>query len=134
MENNAAEIMLAERRQEAQERNSPGDIRQYRGFYLTRLVLRILSLATCVAIIAVLIQAIRAYNQTKYATNPFRDGSGTFHVWPQSLKLYPSYILLGAAFVAGLFSLLLVVASFHKNVSRSLRVRETVLTTFRCEG
>jgi uncharacterized BrkB/YihY/UPF0761 family membrane protein len=128
MENNAAEIMLAERRQEAQERNSPGDIRQHRGFYRTRLVLRILSFATCVAILAVLIQAIKSYNQTKHVTNPFRDGSGTFPVWPRALKLYPSYILLGAAFVAGLFSLLLVVASFHKDVGYFPRDRKMVLT------
>jgi uncharacterized BrkB/YihY/UPF0761 family membrane protein len=121
MENHAAEIMLAERRQEAQERNATGDIRQHRSFYRSRLVLRILSFATCVAIITVLILAIRSYNQTKDATNPFRDGSGTFHVWPQVLKLYPSYILLGAALMAGLFSLLLVVASFHKNVRCSPR-------------
>ncbi|KAH6509891.1 hypothetical protein HBI56_129380 [Parastagonospora nodorum] len=118
MENNAAEILLVDRRQQAQERNASGDIREYRAVYLTRLVLRILSLATCAAIVILLAQTIRSYSQTKHATNPYRDGSGTFPVWPDVLKLYPSYALLAAALLAGIFSLVLVVASFHKNVRR----------------
>lgn len=116
MEQNPADIMLVERRQEAQERNAHGDIREHRSVYRTRLVLRFLSLATCVSISALLTLAIRQYFQTKDARNPFHDGSGTFPVWPEGLKLYPSYALLGAAVVAGLLSLLLVIASFHKNV------------------
>ncbi|OAL01794.1 hypothetical protein IQ06DRAFT_272680 [Phaeosphaeriaceae sp. SRC1lsM3a] len=118
MEQNPADIMLVERRQEAQERNAHGDIREHRSVYRTRLVLRFLSLATCVSISALLTLAIRQYFQTKDARNPFHDGSGTFPVWPEGLKLYPSYALLGAAVVAGLLSLLLVIASFHKNVRR----------------
>lgn len=116
MDNNPADIMLVERRQEAQERNAHGNIREHRGVYRTRLVLRFLSLATCVTIVALLTLAIRQYSQTKHARNPFHDGSGTFPVWPEGLKLYPSYVLLGAAVIAGLLSLFLVVASFHKNV------------------
>ena len=121
MENNGAEILLAERREKAQDRNSTQDIRQYRGIYRTRLVLRILSFATCIAIKVVLIDSIRSYNKTKNVTNPFRNGSGRFPVWPEYLKLYPSYMLLGAALVAGVFSLLLIIASFHKSVRGILR-------------
>lgn len=116
MDNNSADIMLVERRQEAQARNAHGDIREHRGVYRTRLILRFLSLATCVTIVALLTLAIRQYSQTKNARNPFHDGSGSFPVWPEGLKLFPSYALLGAAVVAGLLSLFLVVASFHKNV------------------
>ncbi|KAF2024001.1 hypothetical protein EK21DRAFT_118199 [Setomelanomma holmii] len=118
MENNAAEILLSERRQEAQALNSAPDIEQYRGLYRTRLVLRVLSFATCVAIIAVLIDSVRTYSKTKHVTNPFRNGSGQFPVWPDTLKLYPSYMLLGAGLVAGVVSLFLIVASFNKNVRR----------------
>jgi hypothetical protein len=37
-------------------------------------------------------------------------------VWPEVLKLYPSYVLLGAALAAGLTNLVLVLASFIKSV------------------
>jgi uncharacterized BrkB/YihY/UPF0761 family membrane protein len=121
MENNAAEILLVERRQDAQERNSTGDIRQYRGVYRTRLILRILSLVTCLAIISLLANAIRLYIKTKNVRNPFRDGSGTFPVWSEGLRLYPTYVLLGTALVAGLSSVLLVFASFFKNVRGECR-------------
>jgi hypothetical protein len=121
MENNAAEILLAEHRQDAQELNANLDIREYRSVYWTRLILRILSFATCVAIAYVLIASIHSYQQTKDVRNPFRNGSGTFPVWgPEGLKLYPTYVLLGAALVAGTFSLLLILASFHKNVRCSV--------------
>jgi uncharacterized BrkB/YihY/UPF0761 family membrane protein len=121
MENNAAEILLVERRQDAQERNSTGDIRQYRGVYRTRLIIRILSLATCFAIIGLLGNAIRLYLKTKNVRTPFRDGSGTFPVWSEGLRLYPTYMLLGAALVAGLFSMLLIGASLFKNVCDAAR-------------
>lgn len=116
MENNAADILLTERRQKTQAQNTTQDIRQYRGVYRTRLVLRILSLATCISIIAVLIDSIRSYHRTKHVTNPYRNGSGAFPVWPDTLKMYPSYMLLGAALAAGLFSLILIIGSFHKSV------------------
>lgn len=128
MENNAAEILLVERRQAAQERNANGDIRQYRGIYRTRLVLRILSFATCIAIEVLLANSIRLYMNTKHVRNPFRDGSGTYPVWPENLKLFPSYALLGAALVAGLFSLLLIIASFHKSVGDVRKNCEMMLT------
>jgi hypothetical protein len=128
MENNAAEVLLVKRRQDAQERNSTGDIRQYRGVYRTRLILRILSLATCVTIVGLIANSIRLYIQTKHVRHAFQDGSGTFPVWPEGLKLYPSYLLSGAALAAGLFSLLLIVASFHKNVRVACKYIGTMLT------
>jgi hypothetical protein len=50
-----------------------------------------------------------------------RDGSGTFPVWSEGLRLYPTYVLLGTALVAGLSSVLLVFASFFKNVRGECR-------------
>ena len=115
MENNVGEVLLADR-YETQQRDSAPEIQQHRGVYRTRLTLRILSLATCIAISVVLIDSIRSYKKTKHVTNPFRNGSGRFRVWPEGLKLYPTYLLIGAATIAGVFSLLLVIASFYKTV------------------
>lgn len=119
MENNAAEIILAERRNE--KRTSAPELREYRPVYWLRLVLRMLSFLTCALISFSLIEAIRNYGRTKHVRNPFREGSGSFPVWPaqEALKLYPTYVLLGAAIVAGAFSLLLIIASFTKVVSAS---------------
>jgi hypothetical protein len=114
MENHAAEVQLAERRN-AQRLDAP-DIRQYRAVYWTRLLLRVLSLLTCSLIVFVLVDATRTYERTKHLTNPFREGSGSFPIWPDGLKLYPSYVLLGAAVTAGLLCLALVLASFVKSV------------------
>lgn len=116
MEDNAAEIELAERRNE--KRKSAPELREYRPVYWLRLVLRILSLLTCALICFSLIDAIRNFQKTKHVRNTFQDGSGSFPVWPEQegLKLYPTYVLLGAAVIAGGFSLILVVASFTKVV------------------
>lgn len=116
MENNAAEIVLAERRNE--KRRSAPELREHRSFYWLRLVLRILSLLTCALICFSLIDAIRNFRKTKHVRNPFHEGSGSMPVWPEKegLKLYPTYVLLGAAVVAGSFSLVLVIASFTKAV------------------
>lgn len=122
MENNAAEVLLAERRH-ARQRDSALDIRQYRGFYRSRLILRMLSLATCIAIIVVLVDSIRSYKRTEHVTNPFRAGSGSFPVWPEGLKLYPTFLLLAAAIFAGIVSFLLVLASFLKGVSEVLGIQ-----------
>lgn len=120
MENNAGEILLADHYKTQQRDAVPEDaapeIGQHRGVYRTRLTLRVLSLAICIAINVVLIDSIRSYKKTKHFTNPFRNGSGRFPVWPEGLKLYPTYLLIGAATVAGVISLLLVIASFHKTV------------------
>jgi hypothetical protein len=115
MENHAAEVQLAERRNE--KRLDAPDIRQYRVVYWTRLLLRILSMLTCGLIIFSLIDATRTYEKTKHVKNSFREGSGSYPVWPKKLKLYPSYVLLGAAVTAGVFSLVLVLASCVKSVS-----------------
>lgn len=115
LDDNDAEILLAESRG-IKPRESPPQIRQYRSVYQTRLVLRVLSLATCVAILVVLFDTVRRYKNTKNVTNPFRAGSGSFPVWPDGLKLYPTYFLAGAAFVAGIFSFVLVLASFNQKV------------------
>lgn len=119
MENNAAEIALAERRNE--NRKSAPDLREYRPVYWLRLILRMLSLLTCALICFSLIDATRTYRNTKHVRNPFHEGSGSLPVWPEKegLKLYPTYVLLGAAIVAGTFSLVLVMASFTKVVSTS---------------
>lgn len=126
MENHAAEIKLAERRNE--QRLEALDIRQYRAVYWTRLALRVLSMILCALIIMSLVDVTRTYEKTKHLTNPFREGSGSFPVWPMGLKLYPSYVLLGAAVVAGFFSLVLVLASFVKSVRLKCDLGELRLT------
>jgi hypothetical protein len=122
MENGDAERLLTDRRQETHERRPGQDIKQYRSIYWTRLVLRVLSLATCIAIIFFLVEGIVDYKKTKDVRNPFRDGSGDFSVWPPNLKLWPSYILLAAALIAGLFSLVLLFASCFKKVGGRTRL------------
>ena len=121
MDNNAAEIILTERRNE--KRKSAPELRDHRPVYWTRLILRMLSFLTCVLIALSLIDAIRNFQKTKHVRTPFREGSGSFPVWPEQegLKLYPTYVLLGAALVAGVFSLVLVIASFAKIVSTTSR-------------
>ncbi|KAH7355929.1 hypothetical protein BKA66DRAFT_429211 [Pyrenochaeta sp. MPI-SDFR-AT-0127] len=116
MEENDAKV-LAERRHTRQ-RNSTPDIRQYRGIYRTRLILRILSLAVCISIITLLVDSVQSYKKTEHVTNPFRAGSGSFPVWPEGLKLYPTFLLLAAAIFASIVSLLLVIASFLKSIRR----------------
>lgn len=117
MENNAAEIILAERRNE--KRQSTPEIRDYRLVSWIRLILRILSMLTCALILMSLINAIRRYQKTRHIRNTFQDGSGSFPVWPEQegLKMYTTYILLGAAVVAGLFNIVLVFAALTKAVS-----------------
>ncbi|KAJ4319291.1 hypothetical protein N0V94_003983 [Neodidymelliopsis sp. IMI 364377] len=136
MENNAAEIILAERRN--QQRKSEPELREYRGVYWTRLVLRVLSLLVCALISFSLIDAIRSFQRTEHVRTPFLDGSGSFPVWPEKegLKLYPTYVLLGAAVVAGAFSLVLIIASFAKSVRRMTKVGNvsTVVISVICLG
>ena len=121
MENNAAEILLSEHRNE--KRKSAAELREHRGVYLTRLFLRVCSLLTCALILFSLIDALRNHRRTKDVRNSFHEGSGSFPVWPEKegLKLYPTYILLGAATVAGVLSIVLIVASFTKSVSTSVQ-------------
>lgn len=116
MDNSDAERLLTDRPQETHKRRPGQDIQQYRGIYWTRLVLRVLSLATCIAILFFLVEGIVDYKKTKDVKDPFREGSGDFPVWPPNLKLWPSYILLAAAFIAGFFSLVLLFASCFKKV------------------
>ena len=123
MENHAAEIELAERRNKElnEQRRSAPELREYRPVYWLRLILRILSVLTCVLIIFSLVDGIRDFQRTRHVRNPYQDGSGTFSVWPEreGLKLYPTYALLSAAVIAGGISLVLVAASFTKAVSNS---------------
>lgn len=110
---------MVERRNE--KRTSAPELREYRPVYWLRLILRVSSMLTCALICFSLIDAINIYQKTRSVRNPFHDGSGSFPVWPEreGLKLYPTYVLLGAAIIAGAFSFVLVVASFTKIVSAS---------------
>ncbi|KAH7135143.1 hypothetical protein B0J11DRAFT_547171 [Dendryphion nanum] len=117
MDNNGAEVLLQNRRGATQRALAP-DIRRSRGVYVTRLILRYLSLFTSCAIIAVLVDAIRSYKKTQHVTNPFKDGNGRFPVWPETLKLAPTYALLGVAVLAASTSLILCLASFSSAVRR----------------
>ena len=113
MDNTDAERLLAS---DPLERRPDTDIRQYRSIYWTRLILRVLSFATCIAILYYLITGILVYKRTKDVKNPYVDGSGSFDVWPPGLKLWPSYILLGAALGAAVLNLILLFASCFKKV------------------
>lgn len=117
MENNAAEIILTERRNE--KRKSAPELCEYRSICWTRLVLHVLSLLACALISFGLVDALRNYRKTEHVRTPFREGSGSFPVWPEreGLKLYPTHVLLSAAVLAGVFSFVLIVASFTKSVS-----------------
>jgi hypothetical protein len=119
MENNAAEIILAERRNE--KRQSAPEIRDYRLVSWAHLILRIISMLTCALICMSLIDAIRNYQRTRHVRNTFQEGSGSFPVWPEreGLKMYPTYVFLGAAIVAGVFNIVLVLAALTKAVSPS---------------
>lgn len=119
MENNAATVILAERRNE--KRTSAPELREHRPVYWLRLIIRVLSLLTCALICFSLIDAIGSYRKTRTSRSPFREGSGSMPVWParEGLKLYPTYVLLGTAIVAGAISLVLVIASFTKVVGVS---------------
>ncbi|OAL44853.1 hypothetical protein IQ07DRAFT_684690 [Pyrenochaeta sp. DS3sAY3a] len=133
LDDNDAETLLAESRG-MKPRESVPEIRQYRSVYQTRLVLRVLSLAACVAILVVLFDSLRLYRKTRNVTNPFRAGSGSFPVWPEGLKLYPTHLLVGAAFVAGVFSFVLLLASFNQKVRRLTTTGNvaTVVTSVIC--
>ncbi|KAH8723552.1 hypothetical protein GQ44DRAFT_656429 [Phaeosphaeriaceae sp. PMI808] len=124
MEHNDTEMLLTEHRQAAQktqERTSTPNTRQYRFFYQTHVILHMLSFVVCVVITSVLADSFRSYNRTKNARNPFHDGSGSFPVWPENLRLRPTLLLLGAALIAGMLSFLLVVASFNKSMRRATK-------------
>jgi hypothetical protein len=126
MENHAAEIELTERRNKKlnEQRKSAPELREYRPVYWLRLILRILSVLTCALIVFSLVDGIRDFQRTRHVRNQYQDGSGTFPVWPEreGLKLYPTYVLLGAAVVAGGFSLVLVAASFTKAIRRMTKI------------
>ncbi|KAF3034916.1 hypothetical protein E8E12_005984 [Didymella heteroderae] len=122
MENNAAEIILAERRNE--KRQSAPEIRDYRVVFWVRLILRIVSMLICALVCMSLIDAVRSYRRTRHVRNTFQDGSGSFPVWPEQegLKMYPTYIFLGAAIVAGVFNIVLVLAALTNAVRRMTKV------------
>lgn len=117
MENNAAEIILTKRRNA--KRLSPPEIRDYRAVSWICLILRIVSILICALICMSLIDAIRSYWATRHVRNTFQEGSGSFPVWPEQegLKIYPTYIFLGAAIFAEIFNIVLVFAALTKAVS-----------------
>ncbi|KAF2265881.1 hypothetical protein CC78DRAFT_542850 [Lojkania enalia] len=117
MEDNGAEVLLAERRQRLQRAREP-ELRKSRGVYLTRLAIRYLTACTSVAIIGCLVDAIRNYKKTKNVTNPYKSGQGRFPVWPEYLTLRPTYVLLGVAIVASATSIILCLASLSAAVRR----------------
>jgi len=107
MEGNYGEAIHHEKKRKA----PSASVHQSRGVYITRLILRILSTLTSLAIVGVLVSAIHTYTSTRHVTASFSDGQGRFNVWPTSLKMHPTYILLGAAAAAAGISLLLSLAS-----------------------
>ncbi|KAF2686335.1 hypothetical protein K458DRAFT_299167 [Lentithecium fluviatile CBS 122367] len=131
----AATYIKQRRQAEARSRPPPRlDSKEYRGYYVTRLALRYLSVLISVAIVAVLLDAIRMYNRSKDRTDAFRNGTGTFRVWPSGLKIWPTMFLLGVAAAAGVLGVILCLASMNAKVRHMTRTGNitTVLISTTC--
>jgi hypothetical protein len=93
------------------------ELRHSRGFYVTRLVLRILVVVFSLAVAGALGDALRGYRRTKDVEEKFSEGSGTYKVWPQDVKVWPALWLLGTAGAAAGLGIVLLLASFNAKVS-----------------
>jgi hypothetical protein len=89
-----------------------------RAIYVIRLVLRILSLVSSVAILGVLLHVLIRYFKTRDLVDTERDTGIRLRVWPAGLKLWPTNLLLSAAAAATLLSFTLCMASFSKQIRR----------------
>ncbi|KFY39422.1 hypothetical protein V495_05957 [Pseudogymnoascus sp. VKM F-4514 (FW-929)] len=93
-----------------------------RPIYIARLCLRILSLVLSLGVVGLVASVMARHAQTKdiRVTNPHTGLE--YRVWPLNTNYIPSNLLLGAASIASLLSLGLVVASFTKSVRRLTKV------------
>ena len=91
-----------------------------RPIYIARLCLRILSLVLSLGVVGLVASVMARHAETKdlVVVNP-RTGL-EYRVWPLNTNYVPSNLLLGAASIASIGSLGLVIASFTKSVSGPL--------------
>jgi hypothetical protein len=111
--------VLQQRHKEAATHHPAPQLSSSRRFYVTRWVLRILSCAVSIAIVAVLLDTLDTYKKTKDTKQAFKngDGGGMLNVWPELMKMHPTILLLANAATAAVASLLLSVASINKRVN-----------------
>lgn len=81
-----------------------------------RLSLRILSALISVSIVALLAHVVSVYLKTKDNQVTVEETYGQRRVWPLWLRIRPTFVLLGVAVAATLFSLALLVAMFSRAV------------------
>ncbi|KAF2634754.1 hypothetical protein P280DRAFT_474350 [Massarina eburnea CBS 473.64] len=101
----------------------PPKIKRSRGFYITRLALRVLSTLFSVAIVAALADVLVRFKNTIDVKQHYQNGSGTFKVWPNGLKIWPTLWLLGTAVAGSVLGIVVLLASFNKKVSALLLCR-----------
>ena len=78
-----------------------------------------LSFATSVAIVGVLLDGLNTYRRTRGVKQAFRngDGGGIMDVWPQVMEVRPTVLMISVAGVAGGLSAALGVGSWSREVS-----------------
>lgn len=78
-----------------------------------------LSFATSVAIVGVLLDGLNTYRRTRGVKQAFRngDGGGIMDVWPQVMEVRPTVLMVSVAGVAGGLSAALGVGSWSREVS-----------------
>ncbi|OBT64653.1 hypothetical protein VE03_05830 [Pseudogymnoascus sp. 23342-1-I1] len=93
-----------------------------RPIYIARLCLRILSLVLSLGVVGLVASVMARHAQTKdlVVVNP--QTGLNYRVWPLNTNYVPSNLLLGAASIASIGSLGLVIASFTKSVRRLTKI------------
>lgn len=91
-----------------------------RPIYVTRLCLRILSLLLSLGVVGLIASVMARHAQTKDVQITDPQTGLRYYVWPVKTIYIPSNLLLGAASIASIASLGLVIASFNKSVSSPL--------------
>ncbi|KFY35152.1 hypothetical protein V494_06169 [Pseudogymnoascus sp. VKM F-4513 (FW-928)] len=106
----------------ANERSSSDQPTYGRPIYIARLCLRIISLVLSLGVVGLVAAVMARHARTKdlIVVNP-RTGL-EYRVWPVNTNYVPSNLLLGAASIASIGSLGLVIASFTKSVRRLTKI------------
>ena len=116
LEDRAGRRGLGEARESFLNGNKSVKPRHERTVYITRLYLRLLSLLMSAVILGLLIHTLIQYYQTKNWRTMNEKTHMTSRIWPISFTLHPSYMMLGAATVATVLSIIVALASLSKAV------------------
>lgn len=108
----------------ANEKASSGQSTFGRPIYIARLCLRVLSLVLSLGVVGLIASVMARHAQTKDIRVMNPQTGLEYRVWPLNTDYVPSNLLLGAASIASLGSLVLVIASFTKSVSIPLKLRK----------